>query len=320
MKTFRCGLPLLCVLACYPSAATAQTAARGTVAAPTTKQPLDGAAKAAYDSAKLLIANGDFASALEKFQQAYDLSKAPEMLFDMALCEKNLMHYSKMQALLKRYSAEGGARLSTADHKAVDTALAAIQNLVATLKVTANVDGASVIVDGVPVGTTPLASPPTVDLGRRTITVQKPDFEPFVTTVDAAGGSEVPVAATLVPVQHVAHLVVSSDEKASISINGKVAAAGRYDGPLPAGTYDVGVSEPGKRPYAAQIELRDGEARTVQVTLESERHAAVWPWVVGGAVVVAGAVVGGYFLFRPGEQNAAAPTGGLATVQLSAFH
>jgi len=35
----------------------------------------------------------------------------------------------------------------------------------------------------------------------------------------------------------------------------------------------------------------------------------VWPWVVGGVVVAAGAAVGGYFLFRPHDQTSPVPNG-----------
>lgn len=320
MKRILLGAPLLCGLIGLGSAAQAQPPGpgRGAANTPASRSALQGPAKDAYDSAKLLVANGDFAGALAKYKQAYDLSGAPEMLFDMALCEKNLLHYARMQALLVRYASEGGASLSASDRKAVETALAAIRNLVATLRVTANADGASVVVDGEPVGTTPLAAPVAVDLGRRTIAVQKAGFEPFTTTVEAAGGGEVPVTVTLVAVQHIAHLVVESDEKAFITIDGKVVGDGRFDGPLAAGAHDLVLTEPGKRTYSAQIELRDDETRTVQATLESERHAPVWPWIVGGAVVAAGAVVGGYFLFRPGDQSAPL-TGGLSTVQLTSF-
>ena len=42
----------------------------------------------------------------------------------------------------------------------------------------------------------------------------------------------------------------------------------------------------------------------------------LWPWIVGGAAVVAGAVVGGYFLFKPKAEPGQVPVDKLGTVVL----
>jgi hypothetical protein len=56
----------------------------------------------------------------------------------------------------------------------------------------------------------------------------------------------------------------------------------------------------------------------VSVALEDERHGGlIWPWVAGGVVVAAGAVLGGYFLFKPQDQTAGVPPGKTASLQLS---
>jgi hypothetical protein len=118
--------------------------------------------------------------------------------------------------------------------------------------------------------------------------------------------------------KHVARLVVSSDENATIAVDEKAASRGRFDAELAAGPHDVHVSETGKVTYKAQIDLREGETRSVSVALEDEKHGAlIWPWVAGGAVVVAGAVLGGYFLFKPQDQTAGVPPGKTAALQLS---
>jgi hypothetical protein len=78
------------------------------------------------------------------------------------------------------------------------------------------------------------------------------------------------------------------------------------------------VTEPGKVSFQSDVELRDGETRTVEVSLQDEKHGgAVWPWIVGGAVVVAGGVVGGYFLFKPSDTTTPPPVGKLGGVTLS---
>jgi diacylglycerol kinase family enzyme len=300
-----------------PPSRTPGKSAAGDTPAP--ESALHGPAKDAYESAKLLVANHDFAGALAQFARAYDLSKAPEMLFDMAICQKNLLHYARMQALLTRYLVEGGASLSPSDHQSVDSALLAIRSLVASLKVTVNVDGATVLVDGEVMGTTPLASPLAVDLGRRTVMVQKPDFDAITKVVDVVGGSVMDIPVTLVEHQNTGQLVITSDDDATVSIDGKIVGKGRFDAALAAGAHEVHLTEPGRMPYSSEVDLKGGETRTLQVTLEIPHHAPIWPWVVGGALVAAGAAVGGYFLFRPADRIGASPTGSISTVHLSSF-
>jgi hypothetical protein len=136
---------------------------------------------------------------------------------------------------------------------------------------------------------------------------------------DAVRSAATPPERPLAASQH-SQLVVSSEAGATIVVDGAVAGC-HFDGPLAPGMHDVQVTEPGKKNYATQVELHDGETRTLDVTLESAKQAPVWPWLLaGGAAVVTGAVVGGYFLFRSSPEAQPAPlTGTLGTVRFSAW-
>ena len=281
-------------------------------------ESLRGPAKDAYDSASLLVMNADFSGALTKFRLAYELSKDPRLLYQMAICEKNLRHYARTQVLLTQYLRDGGSSASAENKAAVEAALAAIKNLVGTLNLTVDEEGATVLVDGEIVGTTPLPAPLVVDLGKHTVVARKPGYDTAEQAVEVPGGS--PVRASLILVGHarLARLALASDDNATLSVDGKVVAKARFDGQLAPGMHEVLITEPGKNPYSTQIELRDGETRTVQVTLESEkRGGAIWPWVVGGVAVAAGAAVGGYFLFKPADNGAARVTGDFGNVHLT---
>lgn len=295
--------------------------AAGSTAAPALADSLQGAAKTAYDSAILLAQNKDFAGSLAEFGRAYTLSKDPRLLFNMAKCEKELHHYAKMRGLLEQYLRDG-ARVATPESiGAAQEALAAIKPLVAALAIKANVDGADVAVDGDVVGQTPLKASVPVDLGKHTVTVKKSGFDPFEQALDMPGGTEAQVDVTLKAQQHVGQLEVIADADANVQVDGKDAGKGRYMASLPAGSHDVTVTETGKKPYAVTIALRDGETRSMQVTLEDESHGGpAWPWIVGGAVLVAaGAAVGGYFLLKPSDTTTAAPVGSFGDVKLNAW-
>jgi hypothetical protein len=277
---------------------------------------LSGAAKEAYGAATVLSNNKDCARAIEKYEEAYGLSKDPRLLFDIAVCERDLRAYARMRGLLLRYEEEGAATMSTEQKADVDAALAAIRDLVGTVDLTVSEAGADVTVDAEPVGTTPLVAPLVVDLGKHTLAVKKDGFEPAERTVEVRGGNETSVAITLVQRVHPALLRIASDPGATVVIDNKELSRGSFDGALAPGAHDVVVSEPGKKGYETRIILHDGEARTLRVTLEGERHAILWPWIAGGAAVVVGAGIGGYFLLRPHETRGPGPQGQLFTVQL----
>jgi len=312
-------LGVLCVVALVPELALAQTATSGSAQAPLTES-LTGRAKQAFASAQLLYNNGDFAGAIIKYQQAYDLSKDPRLLFDMALCHRSLHAWARMGTLLRQYEREAGKAMSAQERTDVHSALAAIENLVGTVRLTVSEPGATVVVDGEPVGKTPLPDPMVLDLGKHALSVSKPGFETFNQAVAIGGGGETNVTLTLVAKGHVSRLVVTSDEGATVIVDDKVGGAGRFDGQLEPGLHQVRVTEPGKMTYKVDVDLRDGETRTVQVTLENEKHgASPWPWIVGGAVVAAGAAVGGYFLLQPSDTVTPVPAGKLGGVTFAAW-
>jgi hypothetical protein len=118
---------------------------------------------------------------------------------------------------------------------------------------------------------------------------------------------------------NVSQITVASDAQAAISIDGKPVGKGRFDGPEAPGPHEVSVTETGMRPYRAEVDLRDGETRTLDIALEPAHGSALWPWIAGGAALVAGAAVGGYFLLKPHDQNGPAPSGQLGTVYISSF-
>jgi hypothetical protein len=317
-KTRRHASRIALALTLFASSASAQSGpSPSTVLAPLS-QSLQGPAKDAYESGRLLAANHDFVGALAKFQQAYSFSNEPRLLFNMAVCNKELRHYARMQSLLLKYVHDAGPSLSGDGRTAVDQALVAIRPLVATVRLTVNESSAAVSVDGEPVGTTPLAEPLAVDLGKHTLTVKKQGFDTSEQTIDTPGGETTSLSVALVAEKNAGHLVVTSDEGATVFIDGSVAGKGHFEGQLEPGTHRVRVTESGKTPFASEVALREGETRTMEVTLESsEHHALVWPWIVGGVVLAAGAAVGGYFLFKPSDQTGPPPDGKLGSVSFA---
>ncbi|AUX41851.1 uncharacterized protein SOCE26_032760 [Sorangium cellulosum] len=294
-------------------------AAQPAPAAPA-EQPLSasltGMAKAEHGAGSALFKEGDYAGALARFERAYELSREPRVLWNVAACQKNLRRYAKMLATLRRIEAESGDALSPRDRKDIAELVQAAGAFVSRLEITASEPGATVFVDDEPVGTTPLAAPVPLDIGERRVRVSKPGFVDFVRRERVVGGGSVALVARLERAVHRGRLAITAGPDDLIAVDGKVVGKGRWEGPVPSGTRALRVTGPGKTPHEAQVLVRDDERRRIDVTLERapERGGADrWLWIGGGAAIFAGAIVAGALLSEPGRP---AEQGSLGTVPL----
>lgn len=282
---------------------------------PSLADTLQGEAKADYMSGRLLYDDTDFSGALVKFSSAYDQSKDVRLLWNMASCEKSLRHYAKVLGLVRQYLLEGDATLSASDKAEAQTLIGTIEPFTAALELTVTPSGARVTIDDQFVGETPLAKPVIVDIGVRKIAVQKDGFEPVTKELPVGGKPTVSLAIALVEIQHEGKLVVRAQPGQEIFLDGTRMGLGIWSGKLTSGGHTLRVSAPEMRTYQTEILLRDNETRTIDVTLEREakpsKGVPAWVWVSGGALLVAGAVVGGYFLFRPDDKQPDVPVGTL---------
>jgi hypothetical protein len=230
-------------------------------------QSLSGQAKADYDAARLLYADGDFAGALVKFSSAYDQSHDPRLLWNMGACEKNLRHYAKVLTLVRRYQAEGGALLTEQDHQEARTLASTVEAFTAQLKLTVNEPGASVFIDDESIGVTPLPAPVIVDIGTRRLKVEKAGFVTYQQQVSIGGSREVPLDVQLAKQVHEGKLTVKTEPGASITIDGKPVGSGSWSGSLGSGGHALAVKAPGTLPYQSEVVIQDGETRVVDVAL-----------------------------------------------------
>lgn len=269
-------------------------------------QTLTGVAKAEYEAGKILYQDGDHANALLKFKRAYEVSNDPRLLWNVAACEKNLRHYTKVLTAIEKYQKDGGALLTDDDRKDADDLVKTVRTLVSTLHVKVEEPGAEVFVDGEKVGQTPLAAPVLVDVGARKIRIAKPGFKDFERTEQVAGATDVTVTAKLEKDIHEGRLVVEASQGDAISIDGKVIATGRWEGVLPSGGHLLKVSAPKKIAYQSEVLIQDGSTRRIPITLQAEKGFPLVPVLAGagGVLVAAGVITTIVILTRPATPEA----------------
>ncbi len=278
--------------------------------APPLADVLTGQAKLEYEAGKLLYQDGDFAGATLKFQRAYEISREGRLLWNVAVCEKNLRHYANVLRLVRRYQLEAGATLSDSDKQEAADLVNAVSSFVSPVWLTVSETGASISVDDVMAGTSPTTEPLLVDMGARRIKVSKPGFRDHFQDVHVAGMTELRLSIKLERESLEGRLLIAAGPGETIFLDGKVVGEGRWDGKVPPGRHAIRVTAPDKQPYESEVEVRSKETRELRISLplrpkEKEPEASsTWLWITGGSVLLAGAMVGGYFLLKPEDQAA----------------
>jgi hypothetical protein len=267
---------------------------------------LTGTAKADYTAARILYDDGDFRGALQKLKIAYDTSKDPRLLWDMAACEKNLRHYAEVLRLVDRYLTEGGTAVTERDRAEATELASTVRSFVTDLTVEADQPGATVLFDERPLGTTPLPGPVRVDMGQHKIRITKTGFVDFTASPELVGGQSFHLSAALVTERHEGRLRILADPADVITVDQHTVGTGLWEGKVSSGTHAVYVAAKGKRSHSTDVVVQDGNTSTLHVSLDDEpKNVALekggiptWVWVAGGAALVAGGV-GAYFALKP---------------------
>jgi len=312
---------LCAAAALVPAAASAgppkkAAAPAGPAAPKPLSETLAGLALAEYEGGKILYRSGDFASAVLKFQKAWELSADPRLLINVAACEKHLRRYTRMLATLEKVQGDKSPLVGERDRQEIAELIKAVQAFVSPLDLTVSEPGASVLVDDERVGTAPLGGPILLDVGVRRIRVSKAGFKDALRSEEVTGGQPIALTIRLEKEVHRGRLVVVAGPNDLIALDGKAVGRARWEGRVESGGHTLRVTAPGMHPYQSEVAVKDDERRQVEVTLLAQpASVAKWLWVGGGVLLVAGAAVGGAFLFKPSDPKA--PSGSLGTFQTS---
>jgi hypothetical protein len=296
-------------------------------------ETLTGDAKQDYEAGKHLYESGDYAGALSKFQSAAQASGDPRLFWDAAVCQRAMNHYAGAIALVHRYLDSHSPLIAPEATRKAQDFLGAAEARTARLDVQSSEPGALVSVDGEAQGAVPLAADARIDLGTHRLTVSKDGFVDYATPLTVETTADVHVTAVLAPMaSSVAlsvapsspspegRLVVRAGSRDTIAVDGTPLGVGTWTGTLAPGPHSVRVTEPDSIPSESEVVVEEHQTRSVDVALRPARHAArvpMWLWVAGSAVLAAGAVTAGYFIFKPSEPAAANPTmGSIGTATL----
>ncbi|MEM6994839.1 MAG: PEGA domain-containing protein [Myxococcota bacterium] len=184
---------LLCTTLVYPQLG---------VAAPTTATAEPGARENGPDGAKQhfergvdLFADGDFASALFEFDNAYALTSNAHLLYNIAVCHYELHEYAAATVAYRKYLAQLENSLDDDRRQQVRDRLDKLDLRVGTVIVESVPSGAVVSSGGDKLGVTPLEV--TLDLGERDLTLTREGYQDTAAPVRVVGGERVSVEVEL---------------------------------------------------------------------------------------------------------------------------
>jgi hypothetical protein len=188
MNLRRICVPAL-ALSIFVEAAAAWAEPAAPAASATAASDTDEARQHFADGLKL-YKDGDFDAALVQFERAYAIKPNYKVLYNIAQTYFQLREYVEARDDMARYLKDGGSAIDPERQAAASKDLADLEKRVAKVTLTVNVVGATVLVDGKKVGTTPLSEPISVSEGQRTISVEAPNRGARERLIRVAGGEQ----------------------------------------------------------------------------------------------------------------------------------
>jgi hypothetical protein len=133
----------------------------------------------------------------------------------MAQVQSERHDYVAALKLLEKYLEEGGGDIAPERKDQVSKEIATLRGRVTELKITTNIEGAELLIDGVVSGTTPFTEPVLISAGVRQLQLRKTGYETANKTMTVAGGDEVAVEFELteLPESSAAPVVVQASDR-----------------------------------------------------------------------------------------------------------
>ncbi|HXI60333.1 MAG TPA: PEGA domain-containing protein [Polyangia bacterium] len=256
----------------------------GAAASPATKAE----ARERFDRGVRLFEKGENAGALAEFKRAYELIPNPLVLYNMGLVYAAMNRPIEATDALQTFLASGAVAPSSEQRKKAERVRAEQATRIAQLMVVTD-SPATIEVDGIEAGRTPLQKPIRVAIGAHVVAAVAPGFLPTRKELTLPGQVTETVVLNLTPTEkRMAQLVVRAAlPGAEVMVNDKRAGVT----PLPAsvavapGLVKVELRRPGYRSSTQTVSLDEGARGELAFRMDEDPAA---PAAVKGRLRVTG--------------------------------
>ncbi|HEX2874767.1 MAG TPA: PEGA domain-containing protein [Polyangiaceae bacterium] len=232
------------------------------------------------------LGEGRFEAALEAYQRAFAIEKSATLHYNRGRALQGLGRNAEALDALEAFEAEAPPELRAKVPRLAEL-LATVRASVAVLRLECAVSGATVKLDSRILGVTPLARPVRVDVGNHLLTVEADGYVPFSRRLSSSAGTLDEVRVKLLRPSDSARLRVRSGVAgARVFLDGEAVGQVPAELGVRAGRRLVRVEHPDYLTTSVPVTLAAGEARTVDVALESRPGLLQkwWFWAGIGAV------------------------------------
>lgn len=240
-----------------------------------------------------LYKESNFSAALSEFKAAYTALPSWEVLFNLGLCQRRLFQYGPAIRSFDRYLAEGGAKVPADRRAAVADELQQIRALTATVAVIVKGPTATVVIDGEPVGETPLGELVLLGPGKHLVRAERDGCSPDEKTIEVVSGQAQAVELDPKSLTAPGHVVIEcAPAGALVSIDAEADARCPLEVDLKPGTHELVAKLEGYAQLRTEVIVQPAQPRTVRLTLVPAA-AAARPFPVLGVTLLGGGVVAG---------------------------
>lgn len=143
-----------------------------------------------------LYHDGDLETALEEFNTSYRLNPLPQVLYNIAVVQRDLRRNAEAVETLRRYLEEG--RDEPDRRRAVARELLSeLERELAEVRIDCAQQGAELFIDGEPTGQTPIGEPLTLSPGSHELELRLDGYETHRQSLDLSGGQQLDLAIAL---------------------------------------------------------------------------------------------------------------------------
>ncbi len=272
ISRFRTIVPFVVLGALAAPTASAQDTASAPSYERKLSETLRGESKDAFQRATNLFEVGNYDAARVEFEQAHAQSGDARILYNVAVCDKELERYARAISVLEHSLDLGGNALPRRYVDRVRQTIGTLRPFVTTLGVETSHRGASVLVDGEKVGQTPLDKPIAIDVGEHIVRLSKPGFRGAPVRVKARSGKPIELSLDLESVAVKQRITVrtagvASEERAEVLIDGVPVGEAPWTGAVDAGERRITIRATGYDARTRTVDVKKGSSPTITVSM-----------------------------------------------------
>jgi hypothetical protein len=246
-----------------------------------------------------------WASARTSFYEAYKVSNNPRVLFNVAVCEKNIQQFHKAYQTIQKELDDGKTAtppLNAAEIKEATEFKQGLEKFVAKVSVDVDPKDAEVFLNDDKLDLTK-PGPYLVSIGESRVVAKKPGFADAVQKLELAGGATGTATLKLLPLERtsIVNVAVVGPQRATVKVDGQeigyATAATPFSGPVKVQDtpHQISVEAPGFATATQTVTVKEGPPIFLNIQLAADQakgKLTVTAKPEGSTIEIDGAVVG----------------------------